>query len=157
MRRSRLVLGMAAAAVAAVAVTTASSALGAQPSGRSPALLADSVRVPRGCNYPPQVRPVVTLTGPSSVRPGRSFTLSGTVRLNACGLPDWPVAVYSAPSADGPFVLVKRGETGERARAGQFSFTIPGVRRTTYFQVVSAAGGGLQTASSGTVQVVVTN
>ena len=153
MRRSRLTVGLAVAAVLTAGAFTATSALGASsPAPATPAVAA-APQIPQGCNYPPQVRPTVTLSGPASVRRGRNFTLTGTLRLNSCGLPNWPVALFASTRPNGPFVLVSVRDTDRRANAGNFSFNRSGIVVPTYYRVVSASGDGLQTATSNTILV----
>lgn len=152
MRRSRLALGAAAAAVLAVTAFTTSAVGASSPSTASPAQ-ATNLQVPQGCDYPPQVRPSVTLSGPASVRRGRSFTLSGTVRLNDCGLPRWPIGLFASTQQNGPFVLVATDTTRRNANAGTFSFRRSGIVVATYYRVATLPGAGLQSATSNTVRV----
>lgn len=152
MRRSRLALGAAAAAVLAVTAFTTSAVGASSPTTASPAA-ATSLRVPRGCNYPPQIRPTVTLAGPASVRRARNFSLTGLVRLNDCGLPRWPVALYASTQQNGVYLPVAVDTTGNGGNAGTFSFRIPGIVVPTYYRVVTLPGAGLQSATSNTVRV----
>lgn len=155
MRRSRLALGFVAAAAVVGAAFTTTSALGASSPQQAAPPKAATFSVSRSCLYPPQTKPAVTLSGPTNVKRGRSFTLTGTVKYNSCTLSSWPVGAFRSTSPGGlptqQFALtVTNGK-------GNFSVTVPGINQTTKYQAVTPAWLGLGSASSSVITVTATN
>ena len=155
MRRSRLALGLVAAAAVGAAAFTTTSAVGASAPEQATAPKAATLTLARSCLYPPQTKPAVTLSGPTNVKRGKSFTLTGNVRYNSCALPAWPVGLFRSTTPTGQptqqFALTATNG------GGNFSVTVSGISQTTRYQAVTPAWLGLQPASSTVITVTATN
>ena len=154
MRRSRLALGLVAAAVVIGAATT-TAALGASSPQQAAPPKAATFTVSRSCLYPPQTKPAVTLSGPTSIKKGRSFTLTGTVKYNACGLSSWPVGLYRSTTPNG--APTQQFAVAATNGSGNFSVTVSGINQTTKYQAITPAWLGLGSSSSLPITVTATN
>ena len=155
MRRSRLALGLVAAAAVGAAAFTTTSAVGASAPKQATPPKAATLTLARSCLYPPQTKPAVTLSGPASIKRGRSFTLTGTVKYNTCGLSNWPVGLFRSTSPSGQptqqFALTTTNGSGT------FSVSVSGINQTTKYQAVTPSWLGLGSSASSVITVTATN
>ena len=105
---------------------------------------------PPKCSYPPVRTPAVWLGAWSdNVRRGETFRLSGTVKVNSCGLPHWTVGLYVSDGPNGPYNYLMTSSANDN---GEYSFYW-NQQHTHWFKVGSAAGDTYNAAMSGTVTV----
>lgn len=165
MKRSRLVLAGAVAAIAlgaAAAPSTGSTvtvgsaaqaAVQAAPAAALAPAITPNGSIPAGCRYPSTRTPTITFAAtPSTFTGNQTFTLSGTLFLNTCQMSNWPVYIYVNNRPTGTFSYYGGATTNS---AGVYSLSgqrLAGTG-TRYFVVVSASRNNVSLAQSAVVSV----
>lgn len=160
MKRSKMLLAAVAsgAVLSAAAVPTALAMTGPKTQTTTQAKPGNSNNASnpgngQQCGYPSNRTPSATLAAnPTSVKAGRTTTLSGVLSSNKCPIANTPVSLYSkvgnGPLTKGPTVLT--------SATGAFTFPAQTPAATTTYVAISTATEFYDSVSSNPVTVTVT-
>jgi hypothetical protein len=91
-----------------------------------------------GCSYPPSGTAHITLGGPDHARRSSVVSLSGSVKVNACGYAGFPTGLYSSDDGKRHWKQVSTTTSDDK---GNYSFRYT-VLHTVYLRAVVAGGDG---------------
>lgn len=157
MRRTKLMLAIAAGGVVAAAVVapTAVGALSNSPKAAPAAAPAQGQGngLDKKCQYPPRRTPALTLkASPNSIKANSQVNFNGKLTVNKCDVGGRTVGLYSSPTPTGPWTLVATTTTQP---SGEYHFKATIGTTTTYYRVVFAGDATYDPATSNVERVTV--